>query len=348
MSLGGWWAAVVLPWALESTLVGLLLLGVLRALPRLPSGTRVGVATLGLLKMLLPPLLLPVGPISVGVADPGGGIAPMGTPLGIALFPGDWLGWVAGAHLAGVLVGAGLLARQAAALGRARRRAAGLTGGPLVAAAEDLARRLGCRAPELRVSDQTPVPLVTGLWRPTVLLPAALVADGAPAELRAVLAHELAHLRSWDLQLGWLRALAGVLWWPSPVTRALARLQTEAMEERCDDRVLLGGLAPVRVYARGLLAAAEVAVRGRAPAFAAAATGARSLERRLRRLAGPRPPARRFPGWLLPVALALLLLPAAFSGAASRIGWTTRVLVTHSTDAGAHAPASLHQHRHRH
>lgn len=67
--------------------------------------------------------------------------------------------------------------------------------------------------PGLGVAEGLPVPVAVGLWRPMILLPAALVEQSPPGELRTVLAHELAHVRHRDLWLlAALRTLFVVLW----------------------------------------------------------------------------------------------------------------------------------------
>ncbi len=68
-------------------------------------------------------------------------------------------------------------------------------------------------SPELRTSEQIDVAVALGLTRPTILLPASWLATQSQEELRTVLAHEAAHLRSRDLH--WLatsRVLAILLW----------------------------------------------------------------------------------------------------------------------------------------
>jgi beta-lactamase regulating signal transducer with metallopeptidase domain len=140
-------------------------------------------------------------------------------------------------------------------------------------------------------------PMTIGVLRPRVLLPAA--ADGwSPQRLRAVLVHELGHVRRHDtlIQLGAQLACA-LYWWNPLAWLAAARLRVER-EHACDDLVLGAGIRPSS-YAADLL---EVA-RGISPDEAAHA-GAICMvdlswtEARLRRIldaAAPRGPlATRF------------------------------------------------------
>src|SRR5204863_9255715 len=55
------------------------------------------------------------------------------------------------------------------------------------------------RAVRLKVTARTMSPAVCGLFRPVILLPQALVGSLTPAQLRAVLVHELIHLRRGDV-----------------------------------------------------------------------------------------------------------------------------------------------------
>jgi len=336
-SFGAWWTAAVLPWAVESTLVGVLLLAALRALRRRPPGLRLGLATLGLVKLVLPPFLAPAALLSFGVA--GGGAS--GAPAA-----GTWLGAVGLLHASGVLVAGAILAQRLRELAWLRREARRVGEGPLAAAASLLAGRLGLRrCPELLVSDTVRGPCVTGLVRPAVILPARLAARATDDELRALVAHELLHLRRGDLWLGWLRAVAVALWWPSPVARALARCQEDAAEERCDDAVIGGGLAATAVYARGLASAAAAALDRPPAAPAVAALGATELERRIRRLASGPPPAR---SWRTAAALlvaAALVLPSIAAGRGAPAPWTTLIVFTHPDPA---PPGHDHHHRHGH
>jgi beta-lactamase regulating signal transducer with metallopeptidase domain len=67
--------------------------------------------------------------------------------------------------------------------------------------------------PRLGVARDLHVPVAVGLWRPMILLPASLAERAPAAELRTVLAHELAHVRHRDLWLlAALRTLLVVLW----------------------------------------------------------------------------------------------------------------------------------------
>ena len=114
------------------------------------------------------------------------------------------------------------------------------------------------------------VPTVVGWLRPAVILPVAALANLSPAQVEAVLAHELAHIRRHDYLVNLFQTLAETLlfyhpavWWLS------ARIRTE--REHCCDDVAVAVSGDAVGYARAL---AELeAWRVGTPGMALAATG---------------------------------------------------------------------------
>ena len=134
--------------------------------------------------------------------------------------------------------------------------------------AASLAARMGLRVPDLRVAEGIG-PFSFGLFRCTVILPAACLANLDARSLEALLAHEFAHLRRLDFALNALQSLAEALlfhhplaWWIS----AAARLE----RERCCDQAAVGVCGDARFYAAVLNHLDDL----RPPSAALAATGA--------------------------------------------------------------------------
>jgi beta-lactamase regulating signal transducer with metallopeptidase domain len=140
------------------------------------------------------------------------------------------LGWAAGAA---VLFG-GLIAGKLYGLWSIRK-AALLEDGPLARTVTDIAARLGLdRAIEVRESARFKVPSVTGVFRPRLLLP--LQARTWPAErLRAILHHELAHVRRRDILVQLGAQIACCLYWLNPLVWILERRLFIERERACDD-----------------------------------------------------------------------------------------------------------------
>ena len=167
------------------------------------------------------------------------------------------------------------------------------------------ARRLGLRRPpRLRLSDAIDSPQVTGLWRPTILLPSNQPLT--PAEAAMAMAHELAHLRRGDLWLGWVPVIAQRLFFFHPMVRWAMREYAINRESACDEQVLRQGDAVPQTYARllvrlGVHRPLHTGLAGASPTF-------QNLKRRLMMLQkNQNPTHRRSPAWLL-----VLLVAAAF------------------------------------
>jgi len=142
--------------------------------------------------------------------------------------------WVAGA----LLLGLGLMLRNRPV--RCLARNAGEAPPDLVALLREAAESLGLnRVPALRLSEANHSPALCGFVRPMILLPREIVSQLTPDGMRAVLLHELIHLRRHDLWANLLQALVQVLWWWNPlVWLANARIRT-LREQAVDEGVML-------------------------------------------------------------------------------------------------------------
>ncbi|MEZ5967296.1 MAG: M56 family metallopeptidase [Planctomycetota bacterium] len=159
-----------------------------------------------------------------------------------------------------LVAAAGSAAVAGLALARARRfrrvlRLARPASRQLQADALDLARIFGLsRCPRVLVVPARLSPMLCFLhWRACVVLPESLLRDAPPAQVRTLLAHELAHAVRRD---HWVRVLEGIvtcaLWW-LPTTWWLRRSLRRAEERCCDARVLHALPQQARAYADALL-----------------------------------------------------------------------------------------------
>ncbi|MGE4000722.1 MAG: M56 family metallopeptidase [Planctomycetaceae bacterium] len=198
------------------------------------------------------------------------------------------------------------------------RRFPVLTGGAAETMLEDLRSSGGVRRTvRLVTANQCVEPAAFGLARWTIVLPHGIESQLDSAHLRAVLAHELAHLVRGDI--GWLwigRVLTTAFGW-QPLNYLAVRRWREASEQLCDDWAVAGGVEPLTL-ARCLTSIAEWRLNGAVPLAGLAVIGRRSrLAWRIQRLTGPQQsdrwnsPARRR---LLTVALLTLAGLLTWSG----------------------------------
>ena len=102
-----------------------------------------------------------------------------------------------------------------------------------------LCRALGIK-PNIRVleSAQARVPLVIGCWRPVILLPLGLACHVSAAQLDAILAHELSHLKRNNFWVNLGQVVLETLFFYHPAVWWLsAKVRTER-EHCCDDLVV--------------------------------------------------------------------------------------------------------------
>lgn len=192
--------------------------------------------------------------------------------------------WLLAAWLLGVFASLGRVAsawRRACALSRAGTP---LADAALQADAADLGRRLGLRhTPPLRVADDLASPLLLGLGRPAILLPAFVVSGSPRPELRLMLAHELAHLARRDLWWNILPLLTQRLFFFHPLVWLAGHEWSLAQEIACDALAVETAGTPPSAYARMLLGIATRRRTSAAPLFPTLAVAAprHTLRRRL-------------------------------------------------------------------
>ena len=255
------------------------------------------------------------------------------------------LPWLVAAWAAGLLVAGGRLLGGAWRLRRVRRRQSSPAPPPWPERMAQVAERLGLqRAVALRVSDAVDGPTLVGWWRPVVLVPAAVLTGLPPAQVEAILAHELAHVRRHDVLVGWLQAVVEALlffhpaaWWISAQTR-------RERELCCDDLVTARG-ADTLTYAEALTAVAEQALAerpSRSPLAMAASDG--DLLARIRRLLAPSTDARSVRDRLALGAAALLVLalPVGLAACASQQGATAETTEAERSAKASRAAAPAH------
>jgi bla regulator protein blaR1 len=95
-------------------------------------------------------------------------------------------------------------------------------------------------------------PGVFGVFRPVLLLPEGISERLTPAQLQAVIAHELCHVRHRDNLIAATHMFVETIFWFYPLVWWIGKRMVEERERACDEEVLRLGSEP-RVYAEGIL-----------------------------------------------------------------------------------------------
>ena len=141
-----------------------------------------------------PAIMAPGSTASAGQPQLPRAVADAGVASGPA-----WPAWAGVFWLSGVAVCLARAVRGVIGAERLRRRCRIVADSGIFALVEELRTRLRLpRRVRVLVSEEIVVPSVMGILWPVVLLPATFLTGVPPEQLRAILAHELAHIRRWD------------------------------------------------------------------------------------------------------------------------------------------------------
>ena len=113
-----------------------------------------------------------------------------------------------------------------------------------------IARKLNVSV-NLKITARATGPLVVGVLKPVILWPVGLLVGLSVAEVEAVLAHELAHVRRHDYLLNVVQSVVEVLYFFHPALWWLSARVREEREHCCDD-LALAVIGDTRTLARAL------------------------------------------------------------------------------------------------
>lgn len=140
-----------------------------------------------------------------------------------------------------------------------RRWSGSVTRGDYRALLDETACSLSVNAPKMLICEAVTTPAVTGLFRPTLLLPHERY---ELPELRYILRHELCHLKRHDMLLKLVLLAANAMHWFNPVVYLMLRQADEDIELACDSAATDDlDRAERAAYSRTLLAAVQSNVR---------------------------------------------------------------------------------------
>ncbi len=145
------------------------------------------------------------------------------------------------------------------------------------------AHQIGLRSlPRFAWCTKVSIPLVLGVFSPMILLPAAAATGLTQDQLRALITHELAHIRRYDLLVNLVQRLVESMLFFHPAVWYISRRISSEREQACDEMVLGTGCDRLR-YADALVRMAEMSFSLRrlgtsAPPTSLAASGTSSSE----------------------------------------------------------------------
>jgi len=212
----------------------------------------------------LVPQIEETAPIDIYILPQG--YIPLETPMmnetaatGIELESISWQGLVFSGWLVGMLVLLVLLVRRVCFVRGliAQSRPANERSLDML---DECRFRIGIRRNiELRLSGNALSPAVCGLFKPIILMPAALLKKLSREKLKAVLIHELAHIKRGDVWVNLLQTMLQIVYFYNPFVWLANAMVRRAREQAVDEMVLVTLKPETKNYSNMLIDIAEMA-----------------------------------------------------------------------------------------
>lgn len=113
----------------------------------------------------------------------------------------------------------------------------------------------------LKVSPNATSPAVCGLFRPVILVPQDLGPSLGASHLRAVLMHELAHIKRGDLWVNLVQTVLQIIYFYNPMLWLANAIIRRVREQAVDEMVLVAMGAKARQYPQTLVDVAKLAFK---------------------------------------------------------------------------------------
>ncbi len=196
--------------------------------------------------------------------------------------------------------------------------------GRLLEALNQCRRQVGInRNIELRLSSNIQSPAVCGLFKPIILMPTSLLKELSNDKLRAVLIHELVHIKRYDLWVNFAQTFLQIIYFYNPFVWLASAVVRRLREQAVDETVLVTLGAEAKSYSNTLIDIAEMAFfrTNFSLRLIGVAESKKSLHRRIRHmLSRPIPKSAKIGvlGAIVVIALGAILLPMAATAKESR------------------------------
>ena len=235
-------------------------------------------------------------------------------PAGVELESISWQGLVFSGWLVGMLVLLALLVRRICFVRGliAQSRPANERSLEML---EECRCQMGIRqSVELRLSGNKLSPAVCGLLKPVILMPSALLGKLSREKLKAVLIHELAHVKRGDAWVNLLQTMLQIVYFYNPLVWIANAMIRRVREQAVDEMVLVTLRPETKNYSNMLIDIAEMAFWR--PNFSLRIIGVveskKALERRINHmLTRPVPKSSKLGclGFIAIVVIGAMLLP---------------------------------------
>ncbi len=198
---------------------------------------------------------------------------------------------------------------------------------------QQIEQKMGIRrAVSIRYSDRVSGPCTFGFWKPIILVPTCCATRLSPAELAAVIAHELAHIKRLDSLHRIAQSIVEALFFYHPLVRYVSN-QVSTEREHCCDDLAAAAIDDPKPLATGLLKAGILGA-GNKLILGSRTSAAVSLEKRVSRIVSmakiTRSPRKAGPRGAVSALILSLVAAASFMGALS---WSERLDATSFTEA---------------
>jgi beta-lactamase regulating signal transducer with metallopeptidase domain len=169
---------------------------------------------------------------------------------------------------------------------------------------------------ELKLSNNIQSPAVCGLVKPIILMPTSLLEELSNDKLRAVLIHELVHIKRFDLWINFAQTFLQIIYFYNPFVWFANAVVRRLREQAVDETVLVAMGTEAKSYSNTLIDIAEMAFfrTNFSLRLIGVAESKKSLHRRIRHmLSRPIPKSAKIGvlSLIALIALAAVLLPMA-------------------------------------